>query len=175
MIFNPPSHHKSESLDTKISIQSVKSIQRSRITAKMSDDLVCNVCGKQFKSQKKLSDHSWATHSDENLPCSSCDKTFRTKKHLANHMTDKHTEKEPVQCDFKTNDMACTYYSTSKSNLKAHKKRVHKKVTVLDPHKFACSSCDDGTFEQCFELKSSIIIVLLCIFLMCAIQQLQIN
>ena len=79
----------------------------------MSDDLVCNVCGKQFKSQKKLSQHSWATHSDENLPCSSCDKTFRTKKHLANHMTDKHTEKEPVQCDFKTNDMACTYYSTS--------------------------------------------------------------
>ena len=57
VIFNPPSHHKSESLDTKISIQSVKSIQRSRITAKMSDDLVCNVCGKQFKSQKKLFSH----------------------------------------------------------------------------------------------------------------------
>ena len=116
----------------------------------MSDDLVCNVCGKQFKSQKKLSDHSWATHSDENLPCSSCDKTFRTKKHLANHMTDKHTEKEPVQCDFKTNNMTCTYYSTSKGNLKAHKKRVHKKFTVI-------------------------IIVLLCFFIMCAIQQLQKN
>ena len=114
----------------------------------MSDDLVCNVCGKQFKSQKKLSQHSWATHSDENLPCSSCDKTFRTKKHLANHMTDKHTEKEPVQCDFKTNDMACTYYSTSKSNLKAHKKRIHEKVTVLDPHKFACSSCDFKTDKK---------------------------
>ena len=34
----------------------------------MSDDLVCNVCREQFKSQKKLSQHSWATHSDENLP-----------------------------------------------------------------------------------------------------------
>ena len=116
----------------------------------MSGNLVCNVCGKQYKSQKKLSDHSWATHSDENLPCSSCDKTFRTKTHLANHITNKHTEKEPVQCDFKTNNMTCTYYSTSKGNLKAHKKRVHKKFTVI-------------------------IIVLLCFFIMCAIQQLQKN
>ena len=114
----------------------------------MSDDLVCNVCGKQFKSQKKLSDHSWATHSDENLPCSSCDKTFRTKTHLANHITNKHTEKEPVQCDFKTNNMTSTYYSTSKGNLKAHKKRVHEKVTVLDQHKFACSSCDFKTDKK---------------------------
>ena len=97
----------------------------------MSGDLVCNVCRKQFKFQKKLSEHSWATHSDENLPCSSCDKTFRTKKHLANHMTDKHTEKEPVQCDFKTNNMTSTYYSTSKCNLKALKKRVHKKLRVI--------------------------------------------
>ena len=61
VIFNPPSHHKSESLDTKISIQSVTSIQRSRITAyKMSGALVCNVCRKQFKSQKKLSEHTFA-------------------------------------------------------------------------------------------------------------------
>ena len=97
----------------------------------MSGDLICYVFEKQIKSQKKLSVHSWATHSDENLPCSSCDKTLRTKKHLANHVTNKHTEKKPVQCDFKTNDKACSYYSTSKGNLKAHKKRVHKKLTVI--------------------------------------------
>ena len=34
VILNPPNHHKSESVDTKISIQSVTSTQRSRITAK---------------------------------------------------------------------------------------------------------------------------------------------
>ena len=50
--------------------------------------------------------------------------------------------------DFKTNDMACTYYSILKGNLKAHKKRVHEKVRVLDPHKFACSSCDFKTDKK---------------------------
>ena len=34
LILNPQNHHKSESLDTKISIQSVTSIQRRRIIAK---------------------------------------------------------------------------------------------------------------------------------------------
>ena len=61
-------------------------------------DFVCNVCGKQFKSQKTLTQHNRDVHIEEDIPCSLCDKTFRTKKHLANHKFSQHTEKESLQC-----------------------------------------------------------------------------
>ena len=41
-------------------------------------DFVCNVCGKQFKSQKTLTQHIRDVHIEEDIPCSLCDKTFRT-------------------------------------------------------------------------------------------------
>ena len=62
-------------------------------------DFVCNVCGKQFKSQKTLTQHNRDVHIEEDIPCSLCDKTFRMKKHLAYHKFSKHTEKESLQCD----------------------------------------------------------------------------
>ena len=60
------------------------------------------MCGKQFKSQKILTQHNRVVHIEEDIPCSLCDKTFRTKKHLANHKFSKHTEKESLQCDVKS-------------------------------------------------------------------------
>ena len=62
-------------------------------------DFVCNMCGKQFKSQKTLTQHNRDVHIEEDIPCSLCDKTFRMKKHLAYHKFSKHTEKESLQCD----------------------------------------------------------------------------
>ena len=87
-------------------------------------DFVCNMCGKQFKSQKTLTQHIRDVHIEEDIPCSLCDKTFRTKKHLANHKFSKHKEKESLQCDI------CSYNTKSGGNLKAHKKRVHEKISV---------------------------------------------
>ena len=114
-------------------------------------DFVCNMCGKQFKSQKTHTQHNRDVHIEEHIPCSLCDKTFRTKKHLANHKLSKHTEKESLQCDVKSDDTECSYNTTSVGNLKAHKKRVHENtVNAIQQllFKFACSSCDFKTGKK---------------------------
>ena len=115
--------------------------------------MICNMCGKQFKSQKTLTEHNRDVHIEEDIPCSLCDKTFRTKRHLANHKFNKHTEKESLQCEVISDDTECSYQTTSVSNLNAHKKRVHEKtVNAIQQlvFKFACSSCDfkTGTKEK---------------------------
>ena len=110
--------------------------------------MICNMCGKQFKSQKTLTEHNRDVHIEEDIPCSLCDKTFRTKRHLANHKFNKHTEKEFLQCGVISDDTECSYQTTSVSNLNAHKKRVHEKtVNAIQQlvFKFACSSCDFKT------------------------------
>ena len=90
--------------------------------------MICNMCGKQFKSQKTLTEHNRDVHIEEDIPCSLCDKTFRTKRHLANHKFNKHTEKESLQCDDISDDTECSYQTTSVSNLNAQKKRVDEKT-----------------------------------------------
>ena len=108
-------------------------------------DFLCNMCGKQFKSQKTLTQYNRDVHIEDDIPCSLCDKAFRTKKHLAYHKFNKHTEKESLQCDDKSDDTECSYQTKSVSNLNAHKKRVHEKtVNAIQQlqFKFACASCD---------------------------------
>ena len=94
-------------------------------------DFVCNMCGKQFKSQKTLTQHL-DVHIEEDISCSLCDKTFRMKKHLAYHKFSKHTEKESLQCDVKSDDPECSYHTT-------HKKRVHEKTVNAIQHMFSCA------------------------------------
>ena len=108
------------------------------------------MCGKQFKSHKMLTQHNRDVHIEGDFPCTLCDKTFRTKKHLANHVFIKHKEKESMQCNSKSDDIQCTYETTSVSNLNKHKKRVHEKIAI--PLNFACSSCDFKTASK-FSLK----------------------
>ena len=52
----------------------------------MTGNFVCNMCGKQFKSHKMLTQHNRDVHIEGDFPCTLCDKTFRTKMHLANHV-----------------------------------------------------------------------------------------
>ena len=94
---------------------------------KMIDDDVCNICG-----------HNWAVHNTVKSPCPVCDKIFRNKNHLAVHMSNTHAENERFSCDLKTGESACSYYSTTKSNLRAHKKRVQEKTINVIPPKHAC-------------------------------------
>ena len=91
----------------------------------MSSELVCNFCGKQFSSETLLNDHNRDVHTTVESPCNLCDKSFRSKKKLRYHMTSTHAEKEAFQCDIKSDGIQCIYYSTTNSNLRAHKKRVH--------------------------------------------------
>ena len=107
------------------------------------------MCGKLFpspKSQKTLTQHNRDVHIEDDIPCSLCDKTCKTKTHLAYHKFIKHTEKECLYCDIKSDDTECSYHTTSVSN--SNKKRVHEKtVNAIQQllFKFACSSCDFKT------------------------------
>ena len=118
-------HQKSESFkhSFRVSLGETLAWVGTKFTI-MICDFVCNMCGKQFKSQKTLTQHIRDVHIEEDIPCSLCEKTFRTKKHLANHKFSKHKEKESLQCD------ECSYNTKSGGNLKAHKKRVHEKISV---------------------------------------------
>ena len=107
----------------------------------MSGDYVCNICGKQFVTKSGLSGSNWAVHNTVESPCTVCDKIFRNKNHLAVHMSNTHAENERFSCDLKTGESACSYYSTTKSNLRAHKKRVHEKTINVIPPKHACGLC----------------------------------
>ena len=107
----------------------------------MSGDYVCNICGKQFLTKGGLSSHNWAVHNTVESPCTVCDKIFTNKKHLAVHMSNTHAENQRFSCDFKTGESACSYYSTTKTNLMAHKKRVHEKTIDAIPPKHACGLC----------------------------------
>ena len=112
----------------------------------MSSELVCNFCGKQFSSETLLNDHNRDVHTQVESPCNLCDKSFRSKKKLRYHMTSTHAEKEAFQCDIKSDGIQCIYYSTTNSNLRAHKKRVHdEKPTNANLAKHVCDLCDFRT------------------------------
>ena len=100
----------------------------------MSGDYVCGLSGS-----------NWAVHNTVESPCTVCDKIFRNKNHLAVHMSNTHAENERFSCDLKTGESACSYYSTTKSNLRAHKKRVHEKTINVIPPKHACGLCSYRT------------------------------
>ena len=106
----------------------------------MSGDYVRNTCGKQFVTKSGLIGSNWAVHNTVESPCTGCDKIFRNKKHLADqdHMSNTHAENERFSCDLKTGESACSYYSTTKSNLRAHRKRVHEKTINVIPPNHAC-------------------------------------
>ena len=74
------------SLKQTLAWRGSKYLKKPKFTI-MTSDFVCNICGKQFKSQKTLTQHNRDVHSEEDIPCTSCDKTFRTKKHLAYHFS----------------------------------------------------------------------------------------
>ena len=86
-------------------------------------------------------DHNWGIHTEEESPCNVCDKTFRSKTKLAYHIKATHVEKESFYCDIKSGETQCIYYSTTRSNLRAHKKRVHEKTSDAIPPKLVCGLC----------------------------------
>ena len=112
---------------------------------KMNTNFVCNVCGKLFSAKDTLTQHNWAVHTEVESPCTSCDKTFRSKKKLTYHMRATHVEKEAFHCELKFGETECSYFSSSKSNLRRHNKRAHEKAKDANPSKFLCDLCDYST------------------------------
>ena len=115
----------------------------------MSSELVCNFCGKQFSSETLLNDHNRDVHTQVESPCNLCDKSFRSKKKLRYHITSTHAEKEAFQCDITSVGIQCTYNSTTNSNLRAHKKRVHEeKPANAKLAKHVCALCGYTTAKK---------------------------
>ena len=105
---------------------------------------------KTISVQTSLYDHNLAVHTEVESPCNLCDRSFKSKKKLRHHITSKHAEKEAFICDIKSDGVQCIYYSTTNSNLRAHKKRVHEIpisqnmfvtcVTTKQPKSLACTN-----------------------------------
>ena len=58
-----------------------------------------------------------------------------------------HDEKEALHCDIESEGIKCNFYSKDKSNLRAHKKRVHEKPTNVNlAH--VCSLCGYKTAKK---------------------------
>ena len=110
----------------------------------MVGDFVCNVCGKQFIAKRALYLHMRGVHTEVEVPCNDCDKIFKSKTKLEYHTRATHQEKNSFYCDVKVGDTRCIYYSATKSNLRAHKKRMHEK-TLPNPPELVCGSCDYRT------------------------------
>ena len=112
---------------------------------KMAANFVCNICGKQFMSENALYDHNKGVHNEVESPCTQCDKTFRSKVKLAYHIRSTHAERESFHCDMRSGENPCIYFSTTMSNLRAHKKRVHEKTKDVNHPTLACGLCDYKT------------------------------
>ena len=110
----------------------------------MVDEFVCNVCGKQLITKNALYFHMLGVHTEVEVPCNDCDKIFKSKTKLAYHIRATHQARDRFYCDVKFGDTRCIYYSATKSNLRAHKKRVHEKP-LPNPPKLVCGSCDYRT------------------------------
>ena len=106
---------------------------------KMSSELVCTFCGKQFSKETKLNQHIRDVHTEVEAPCNFCDKSFRSKKMLRYHISMTHDEKEALHCDIESEGIKCNFYSKDKSNLRAHKKGYMRNQPMWISHMFvAC-------------------------------------
>ena len=119
--------------------------QNATYFRKMAANFVCNICGKQFMSENALYDHNKGVHNEVESPCTQCDKAFRSKVKLAYHIRSTHAERESFHCDMRSEENLCIFFSTTMSNLRAHKKRVHEKTKDVNHPTLACGLCDYKT------------------------------
>ena len=91
---------------------------------------LCEQHGVIYKDKKSKYHHLKTRHNNvEKIACGICQKKFNSQKDLSNHIVkDKHSEKT-----FQCSDCELTF--STKSNLKGHNDRVHKKIS------FGCASC----------------------------------
>ena len=60
--------------------------------------ITCQLCGKNFTKQSRLTAHMDSIHNNvRRFPCSQCDKAFKTRLHLENHFV-AHSGERPFTC-----------------------------------------------------------------------------
>jgi hypothetical protein len=83
--------------------------------------------------------------------CSHCEKSYPQKKSLNAHIKNKHQQKEHKCKESFENGNVCVEEYSSLSELKDHKRRVHKIGDIEKKHK--CEHCEERYFKQS-ELKN---------------------
>jgi len=105
---------------------------------------ICDVCGKELKSQFNLDHHMATLHGDKELTCPQCPKdnrnlceTYTSLAHLKQHQRKVHAKK--FTCDL------CGYTTARSKSYDIH---VLKEHTPNAERPFTCSYCNKGFFEK---------------------------
>ena len=80
-------------------------------------DIICDICGKTFKSSKTLKKHKKMIHTKA-FQCDQCDESFTTPKKLVRHTRSFH--EATILCEI------CSAAFKNKNSLRYHRKKFHK-------------------------------------------------
>lgn len=105
---------------------------------------VCTECGKCFKTNRALTEHSFCMHRPEekqkrNVPqvCDVCGKTLANLKSFQKHKREMHVPKRFFHCRY------CDYKAVRSHYITLHERSAHTKEKP-----FACSYCDFRTSDK---------------------------
>ena len=105
-------------------------------------NLICDICGKMFSTEKKRKKHVWGQHtssSDKQFSCGDCGKTFLHKSELRKH--------EVVHSDLK--NFECNLCPKKFKRLKHL--RDHARVHSINADSYVCTYC-----TKTFNVKSNL-------------------
>ena len=83
----------------------------------------CEVCGKEFRVKKNLSEHNLVVHmKDKRIKCEYCGRGFPRKNKLKSHILSVHTSKDekPLSCN------KCDYRCSRRDSMRFHLQNNHK-------------------------------------------------
>ena len=89
---------------------------------------ICNVCGKQTLTEKRLKEHQYAVHESKEFKCTRCGKRLKSKSNLSQHIRAVH-EGVKYRC------RQCDHRATSKGSLTRHRRAVHEILYETSPNK----------------------------------------
>ena len=118
------------------------SIEHRELDKSKELNLICEICGKMFSTEKKRKKHEWGQHTssiDKNFACCDCGKTFLHKSELRKH--------EIVHSDLK--NFACDLCPKKFKRLKHL--RDHVRVHSIDAVSYECTYC-----MKTFNVKSNL-------------------
>jgi DNA-directed RNA polymerase subunit M/transcription elongation factor TFIIS len=90
-------------------------------THKFTNDFICRVCGKAFKTSACRSHHE-KRHTAPKVHCEICGRKLKNRFSLYEHLRNMHSDREKFTCGICQKMFAC------KQNLREHERRIHKMI-----------------------------------------------